>query len=116
MSSTPTRDNKRDRVIDLYKEGKNMRDIAKDVHMSFSVIGKNIRENSGQIEPRPEKLITTRAFQLFKKGMNLVEVTIELDLNPKEAEEIHEDYLKLKGLDDIIREFGAMKKYIPTFI
>jgi hypothetical protein len=48
--------------------------------------------------------------------MNLVEVTIELDLNPKEAEEIHQDYLKLKGLDKIIRAFGEMKKYIPSFI
>ena len=48
--------------------------------------------------------------------MTLVEVTVELDLNPKEAEEIHQDYLKLKGLDKIIREFGEMKKYIPTFI
>ena len=48
--------------------------------------------------------------------MTLVEVTIELDLNPKEADEIHQYYLKLKGLDEIIREFGAMKKYIPSFI
>jgi hypothetical protein len=48
--------------------------------------------------------------------MNLVEVTIELNLNPKEAEEIHQDYLKLNGLDKIIKEFGEMKKYIPTFI
>lgn len=67
-----------------------MREIAKDVHISFSVIGKIIRESNRQIETRPEKLITTKAFQLFEKGMNLVEVTIELDLNPNEAEEIHQ--------------------------
>jgi hypothetical protein len=43
--------------------------------------------------------------------MDLVEVTIELDLNPKEAEEINQDYLKLKGLDEIIRVLCNEKVY-----
>jgi hypothetical protein len=115
MSSTPTKDNKRDRVIDLYKEGKNMREIAKDVHMSFSVIGKIIRESNGQIEPKPEKLITTRAFSLFEQNRSLVQVTMELDLNPTEAEKIHESYLRLKGLDKVVHFCKTEEKHLVSF-
>jgi hypothetical protein len=93
-----------------------MREIAKDVHMSFSVIGKIIRENNGQTEPRPEKLITTKAFQLFEKGMNLVQVTMELDLNPTEAEKIQQSYLRQKGLDEIVKYSETVKKYLSSFI
>jgi hypothetical protein len=58
--------------------------------------GKIIQESNGQIETGPEKLITTKSFQLFEKAMNLVQVTIELDLNPKEAEEIHRLALSMR--------------------
>ena len=87
-------DNKKDLVIQLHKEGKNIRDIAKAAHLSFTAIGKIIRESKGMIDPKPEKSITSRAFELFEKGMSLVEVAIELDLSPEEAENIHQGYLK----------------------
>jgi hypothetical protein len=116
MSTTPTRDNKRDRVIDLYKQGKNMREIAKDVHMSFSAIGKIIRESNGQTEQEPQKSITSRAFFLFEQNESLVQVTLELDLNPTEAEQIHQSYLRLKGLDEIARYSQKVKKHLSSFL
>lgn len=116
MSSTPTKDNKRDRVIDLQKQGKNMREIAKDVHMSFSSIGKIIRENNGQKESKPEKSTTSRAFFLFEQNTSLVQVTLELDLNPTEAEKIHESYLRLKGLDEIVVFSQKVKKHVSSFL
>jgi hypothetical protein len=116
MSSTPTKDNKRDRVINLYKEGKNMREIAKDVHMSFSAIGKIIRENNGQKEQKPEKSITSRAFQLLEQGNNLIQVTMGLDLNPTEAEKIHKSYLRLKGLDKIFSYCEKADEHLSSFL
>ena len=44
-----------------------MRNISKELHVSFSTIGKVWREREGQTETRPEKSITSRAFQLFEK-------------------------------------------------
>ncbi len=116
MSSLPAKDNKKDHVIDLYKEGKNMREIAKDVHLSFSTIGKIVRESQGQVEPKPEKSISSRAFQLFEKGMNLVQVTMKLDLNPTEAENIHQSYLRLKGLDEIVKYCKSVEKHLSSFL
>ena len=116
MSSSPVKDNKRDRVIDLYKEGKNMREIAKDVHLSFSTIGKIMRESNGQVEPKPEKSITSRAFYLFEQNMSLVQVTLELDLNPTDAENIHQSYLRLKGLDKVVSYCQSVKKHLSSFL
>jgi hypothetical protein len=116
MSTVSVDEETKKRVIQKRKAGISMRVLSKEEHLSFTTISKIWKEKEGQTEPNHEKLTTTKAFQLFERGMNLVQVTMELDLNPKEAEEIHQDYLKLKGLDEIIREFGAMKKYIPIFI
>ncbi|CAN5693133.1 hypothetical protein BH23THE1_BH23THE1_23510 [soil metagenome] len=93
MSTQPTKDNKRDRVIDLYKEGKNMREIAKDVHLSFSTIDKIIRESNGQVEPKPEKSITSRAFFLFENKKSLVRyygVGLESNRGRKNTSELPE--------------------------
>ena len=46
MSITST-DNKKDLVIQLLKEGKNMREISKVAHLSFSTIGKIIKRKQG---------------------------------------------------------------------
>ena len=109
-------DNKKDLVIQLIKEGKNMREISKVTHLSFSTIGKISRESKGIIEPKPEKSITSRAFELFEKRMSLVDVAIELDLGPEEVEKIHQSYLKLKGLDEIARYCQRVKKHLSSFM
>ncbi len=115
MSITST-DNKKDLVIQLLKEGKNMREISKVAHLSFSTIGKILRESKGIIESKPEKSITSKAFQLFEKRMSLVEVAIELDLSPEQAEDIHQGYLRLKGLYEISRYCQRMKKHLSSFM
>jgi transposase len=118
MSSTPTRDNKRDRVIDLYKEGKNMREIAKDVHMSFSVIGKIIRESNGQTAPEPEKPKSNRAkaFQMFTEGKDTIEVLQILDLGYNEVMEYYGEYLTLKNMIEFIDFYRKNQRYIPFLL
>ncbi|VFJ12611.1 hypothetical protein [Candidatus Nitrosocosmicus franklandus] len=118
MSSTPIRDNKRDRVIDLYKEGKNMREIAKDVHMSFSVIGKIIRESNGQTQPIPEKPKSNRAkaFQMFTEGKDTIEVLQILDLGYNEVREYYGEYLTLKNMTEFIDFYRKNQRYIPFLL
>ncbi len=115
MSSVSVDEDKKNLIIQRRKEGVNMREIAKEFHLSFTTIGKIVREDVGQKEPKPEKSITSRAFFLFEDKKSLVQVTMELDLNPTEAENIHQSYLRLKGLDKIVTYCQTVEKYIPSF-
>ncbi len=112
MSTESVDEEKKKLVIQRRKEGVTIRKIAKETHLSFSTIGKIWRERDGQIE---QVSVTTRAYQLFEKGMNLVQVTIALDLNPVEAEKIHESYLRLKGLDKAVYYCKTEEKHLASF-
>jgi hypothetical protein len=77
-------------VIQLYKENKSTREIAKLTHMSFRDIGiitKKVKlEADGERGPSQEddniksKSKTTQALKLFSELKSPIEVTIELDL------------------------------------
>jgi hypothetical protein len=60
-------------VIDPYKQGKSIRDIAQEVHMSFSDMGAIIRKVTGDNRPKNHEVTTqsskdTQAFKLFLEG------------------------------------------------
>jgi hypothetical protein len=116
MSTVSVDEETKKRVIEDRKAGVSMRVISKKYHLSFTTISKIWNEREGQTDSSPEKLITTKAFQLFEKGMNLVQVTIELDLNPAEAENIQRSYLRQKGLDEIVKYSETVKKHLSSFI
>jgi hypothetical protein len=117
MSRVSVDEETKKRVIEKRKAGVSMRIISKEDHLSFTTISKIWKEREGQTEPLPEKLITTKAFHLFdEKGMNLVQVTMELDLNPVEAEKIHKSYLRLKGMDKIFSYFEKTDEHLASFL
>jgi transposase len=73
-----SRAEKVDYVIRLCEEGKNIREIAKEVHMSFGSIGAIIRRVEGhdinEIKVKQEENNISKAAQalkLFSKGKNL---------------------------------------------
>lgn len=115
MSTVSVDDETKKHVIEDRKAGVSMRVISKKYHLSFTTISKIWNEREGQTEPNPEKLITTRAFQLFEQSMSLVQVTMELDLNPAEAEKIHESYLRLKGMDKVVHYCKTEEKHLASF-
>ena len=41
---------------------------------------------------------------------------MELDLNPTEAENIHQSYLRLKGMDEIVSYSQKVKKHLSSFL
>ncbi|MDR4491608.1 MAG: hypothetical protein R2685_12020 [Candidatus Nitrosocosmicus sp.] len=116
MSTVSVDEETKKRVIQRRKEGVNMRNVAKEFHLSFTTIKKIWDEREGQTETKPEKSITSRAFFLFEQNKSLVDVTLELDLKPTEAESIHQDYLRLKGLDGIVSYSQKVKKHISSFL
>ncbi len=116
MSIESVDEEKKKLVIQRRNEGVTIRKIAKETHLSFSTIGKIWRERDGQKESKPEKSVTSRAFFLFEQNRSLVDVTLELDLNPTEAEKIHESYLRLKGLDKIANYSQSVEKHISSFL
>lgn len=78
---------KEKRVLELHNQGKTIRDIAKEVHMSFRDISKIIKSyekkqmaealkekqsknDSSNIQKKPSK--STQAFKLFREGKNLL--------------------------------------------
>jgi transposase len=90
-------------VVELYKQGKTRRQIAETVHMSFKDIADIINEYTGEGNSvnKPEKSKDARAFELFLKGKQSVEVAIELDMSADEVEELHVQYWRLSKLDDL---------------
>jgi hypothetical protein len=101
-----TRQEKERLVIDLYNQGKTIRDIAKELRMSFRDIGSILKKASGEKEENQDKeqpLLSpsTRAYQLFSKGKTPIEVAIALDLNESETAKYYEEYLNLNQMHEL---------------
>jgi hypothetical protein len=104
------REEKHELVCQLYKEGRTMREIAKEVHMSFGDIGSITRKLVEGIELNTkEKSKETRALELFKKGKNPVDVSIIMDLNPSEVLKIYNEFWELKGLYQLLELYKMVK-------
>ncbi len=96
-------------VIQLYKEGKTVRQIAALIHMSFGNIGTITRKVKLQAdrergyvtvdtEPKSKE---SQAFKLFSEGKSPVEVAIALDLDAGRVRAIYCDYWELKGMHEL---------------
>jgi len=93
------RQEKQELVSRLYKEGKTMREIAKEVHMSFSDIGSITKKLNGNLEPKRKEISKeSEALKLFRKGKNPVDVAISLDVSASKAAGIYKQFWKLRGL------------------
>ena len=98
---------KEELVVKLYQDGKNMRDIASAVHMSFGTIGNVIRRLNGVENNKiisndiNNKSKTTQALSLFSQGRRPIDVAIELDLPASEIEDILHEFWVLNKLDEL---------------
>ena len=78
-------------VLDLYNQGKTIREIAKEVRMSFRDIGvilkKTFPEKAEGLKEQQEELqqlsVSTQAYKLFSEGKRPVEVAIALNLRAR---------------------------------
>ena len=91
-------------VVKLYHEGKSIREIAQQAHLSFGTIGKIVRRINSQDEDEtvPNDMINkskeTQALNLFLQGKRPVDVAIELDLSSSKVENILQEFWVLNKL------------------
>ena len=115
---------KEQRIIELHLQNKTIREIAKEVHMTFSPISKIIkaferkakREESNQ-STQPKKLpISTRAFKLFSDGKKLTDVAIDLQIPARKALKLWSQFLRLQGMEDCYEFYKEHSYDIPTLL
>jgi DNA repair exonuclease SbcCD ATPase subunit len=115
-----TRQEKEGLVIDSYNQGKTIRDIAKELRMSFRDIGATLKKASGEMEEKrdiKESLSpSSQAYRLFSKGKTPIEVAISLNLSEAETSEYYEEYLKLKQMDELKTVYDEIGDGIVHFL
>ena len=117
--------NKQDKeqlVIKLHQDGKTIREIAQQVHMSFTDIGSIIHKIDGKDDDSFErkdlksKSKDAQAFYLFLNGKRPVDVAIELDLPAIEVENILEEFWVLNQLDELALAYLEIKNNLDLFL
>src|SRR5215472_10213316 len=113
------REEKERYVIQLYKEGKTVREIAELMHMSFRDIGITTNKakseadrGRGQLEDDDDinsKSKTTQAIKLFSELKSPVEVTIELDLPADQVRARYREYWELEGMYGLSQIYDEAK-------
>ena len=105
-------DERENLVIQLHKEGKTIREIAKEVHMSFRDIGKITKKiNKGS----NTNTVYSDALKLFLDGKTPLEVATTLKISAKKALNIYRDYLKLQGKHKLVLMYDTLGDDIFAF-
>jgi hypothetical protein len=121
---------KEQRVIELYQQGKTIREIAHEVHMSFADIGsikrkvKALQDDDGKSkEQQQDNNIShtilskdSQAFALFSDGKKPIEVAIGLDLKADVVDRLYQQFWKLEGLYQLNLIYKEIKCYLPSFL
>ena len=104
---------KEKRVIELNKQGRTIRQIAPEVHMSFRDISKIIKEYDKKISKENKKRkennqsnqklakklsLSSRAFMLFSDGKTPVQVAMDLNIDFQKVRKYWLEYLRLNKM------------------
>src|SRR5215469_8829904 len=113
------REEKEQYVIQLYKENKSTREIAKLAHVSFRDIGLITKKakleadgERGQLEEDDgieSKSKATQAIKLFSELKSPVEVAIALDLPANQVRAIYQEYWELEGMYGLAQIYEEAK-------
>ena len=130
--SIMTRQERERLVLNLYNQGKTIREIAKEVRMSFRDIGvilnKTLKEkteeqgikqnnNNNGGEKNQERLtLSSQAYKLFSERKTPLEVAIALNLRESEATKFYKEYWKLKQLHNLNMVYEETKGDIEPFL
>jgi hypothetical protein len=119
-------------VIDLYKQGKNTRDIAKELRMSLrdisiilrnnhvmhgvvtTITKDNGNDNTANSKSPNEK--ATQAYKLFSEDKKPVEVAVQLSLSEKEATRYYKEYWRLNHLYKLYQVYIEVEHCLPSFL
>jgi hypothetical protein len=115
---------KEKRVIEMHLAGMTIRQIASEVHMSFTPISKIIkayerkakREESNQSTQPKKPPISTQAFKLFRDGKELTDVAIDLEIPAKRALRLWSQFLRLEKMYECYEFYQVCRHNIPTLL
>ena len=113
------RQDKEHLVIELYCQGKAIREIASVAHLSFSDIGAIIRKIDGRDDVTKDiknKSRETKALWLFSNRKKPIEVAVELDLTASEIHEMQEEFWALNDLHELALVYNQVKVFLPSFL
>ena len=121
-----TRKEKEERVIELAKEGKTTREIAKLVRISLKDIGEIIRTFTGDKKPNSNKIDQkerinklskyAQAMYLFKRKKPLSDIVIALDLHADTVLSYQKDYLRLNDMYELVNLYHSLREDFPLFL
>ena len=119
---------KEKRVIELHLAGKTIREIPKEVHISFTPISNIIKaydrkitlqakrkENNQNVQIK-KPFLSSRAFKLFSDGKKPTDVVIELNIQPEKVEKLWSQFLKSERMEECYEFFQMCQYNIPTFL
>ena len=133
MATMLTRLEREQAVVYLHNQGKTIRDIAKEIRMSFRDIGavlkkeeekerqkRQLENNTTTIadsdSTQPGMSLSTQAYKLFSQGKTPVEVAIKLDIRESEVTEYYREHWRLKGLHKLTLVYEEIKSDIKYFL
>jgi transposase len=130
--SIMTRQERERLVLDLYNQGKTIREIAKEARMSFRDIGiilnKTLKEKTeatkeqGQDNNREQRnqqenlSLSAQAYKLFSDRKTPLEVAIALNLKESEATKFYREYWKLKQRHNLNMVYEETNGDIEPFL
>ena len=114
-------------VLELYKNGKSTRDIAKELRMSLrdiSIILRNSQqshgiamskdnENDNNKSPNQK---ATQAYKLFSEGKKPFEVAIELRIREAQVNKFFREFWKLKNLNELYEIYPQIRHKLSSFL
>jgi hypothetical protein len=130
-----TRQERERLVLDLYNQGKTIREIAKEVRMSFRDIGAILnkaleekktegskeqgQDNNNGEENNQQELhlsLAAQAYKLYSEGKTPLQVAITLNLGESGATKFYKEYWKLKQLHNLKMVYEETKGDIEPFL
>jgi phosphomevalonate kinase len=112
-------------VIMLDKRGYTIRQIVEELHMSTRDVNELLKEYKREEKEEREReviekeekekerlFLSTRskALQLYKKGTNLLDVAIELDISADEAKAFYQEYCSLQYSHQFLHVYTELNK------
>jgi transposase len=129
-----TRQERERLVLNLYNQGKTIREIAKEARMSFRDIkvilnkaveekaealkeqdDNNDAEESKEQEQQQHLSLSAQAYKLFSDRKTALEVAIALNLSESDATKFYKEYWKLKQLHNLNMVYEETKGDIEPF-
>ncbi len=104
---------KEKKVIEMLEKGCTYNQIAKELHVSLSFIASIKKKLTGENKSLSR---ASQAFKMFKDGLPLEDVAIELDIETPAVLCYYQDYFKLVNMGRLVTIYKEIKDDLPLFL